>query len=161
MPRFTDAGAPFPGRDLILFVTFAVILATLVGQGLTLPWVIRRSGVGDDGSVSHEALHARQAANDAAIDRLARLTTEVPGHLELIDDLRRRYDHQVEHLVHDHEEGQVESTQEAIEHEAIRRAVLDAQRVAVIDLRDRGVIGDEALRRVERDLDLEELRMEA
>ena len=161
VPRFTDAGAPFPGRDLILFVTFAVILATLVGQGLTLPWVIRRSGVGDDGSVSHEALHARQAANDAAIDRLARLTTEVPGHLELIDDLRRRYDHQVEHLVHDHEEGQVESTQEAIEHEAIRRAVLDAQRVAVIDLRDRGVIGDEALRRVERDLDLEELRMEA
>jgi hypothetical protein len=63
--------------------------------------------------------------------------------------------------VHDHEEGQVEPTQEAIDHEKIRRAVIDAQRVAVIDLRDRGVIGDEALRRVERDLDLEELRMEA
>jgi Na+/H+ antiporter len=161
LPRVTDAGAPFPGRDLILFVAFAVILATLVGQGLTLPWVIRHSGVGDDGSVGHEELHARQAANDAALDRLAALTTEVPGHLELIDDLRRRYDHQTEHLVHDHEEGQVEPTQEAIEHEAIRRAVLDAQRIAVIDLRDRGVIGDEALRRVERDLDLEELRVEA
>ncbi len=161
LPHATDAGRLFPGRDLILFVTFAVILATLVGQGLTLPWVIRHSGVGDDGSVSHEALHARQAANDAALDRLSQLVTEVPGHLELIDDLRRRYDHQTEHLVHDHEAGRVEATQEAIEHEAIRRGVLDAQRFAVIDLRDRGVIGDEALRRVQRDLDLEELRMEA
>lgn len=161
LPRVTDAGLPFPGRDLILFVTFAVIVATLVGQGLTLPWVIRHSGVGDDGSVSHEELHARQAANDAALDRLSGLVTEVPGHLELIDNLRGRYDHQTEHLVHDHEEGQVEPTQEAIDHEKIRRAVIDAQRVAVIDLRDRGVIGDEALRRVERDLDLEELRMEA
>jgi Na+/H+ antiporter len=161
LPRVTDAGAPFPGRDLILFVTFAVIVATLVGQGLTLPWVIRHSGIGDDGSVSHEELHARQAANDAALDRLVALTTEVPGHLELIDNLRGRYDHQTEHLVHDHEEGLVEPTQEAIDHEKIRRAVIDAQRIAVIDLRDRGVIGDEALRRVERDLDLEELRMEA
>ncbi|MEP6680813.1 MAG: Na+/H+ antiporter [Chloroflexota bacterium] len=161
LPRLTDAGAPFPGRDLILFITFAVILATLVGQGLTLPWVIRHSGVGDDGSISHEELHAREAANEAALDRLGRLTSEVPGHLELIDDLRRRYDHQTEHLVHDHEDGHVERTQEAIEHEKIRRAVIDAQRLAVIGLRDRGVIGDEALRRVERDLDLEELRMEA
>jgi Na+/H+ antiporter len=161
LPRATDAGTPFPARDLILFTTFAVILATLVGQGLTLPWVIRHSGVGDDGSVSHEELHAREAANDAALDRLAGLVTEVPGHLELIDDLRRRYDHQTEHLVHDHETGKVEPTQEAIEHEKIRRAVLDAQRFAVIDLRDRGVIGDEALRRVQRDLDLEELRIEA
>ena len=66
-----------------------------------------------------------------------------------------------EHLEHDHAaEGAPEPDQEQIDHEEIRRSVIGAQRVAIIDLRDRGVIGDAALRRVERDLDLEELRAE-
>ncbi|HET7082865.1 MAG TPA: Na+/H+ antiporter, partial [Candidatus Limnocylindria bacterium] len=60
----------------------------------------------------------------------------------------------------DHESGEVPMDQEAAEHATIQRAVIDAQRLAVIDLRDRGVISDEALRRVERSLDLEELRAE-
>jgi CPA1 family monovalent cation:H+ antiporter len=151
----------FPSRDLLVFLTFAVILATLLGQGLTLPWLIRRLGVGDDGSVQHEELHAREASVEAALLRLEELRREWPGHLELIDQLRARYEHAEEHLEHDHEaEGAPDMDQEQIEHEAIRRAVIGAQRVAIIDLRDRGVIGDAALRRVERDLDLEELRAE-
>jgi Na+/H+ antiporter len=151
----------FPFRDLVLFLTFAVILATLVGQGLTLPFLIRRLGIGDDGSVQHEAIHAREASVEAALGRLEELAVEWSGHLELIEQLRARYQHAEEHLEHDHEaEGAPEPDQEQIEHEAIRRAVIDAQRVAIIDLRDRGVIGDAALRRVERDLDLEELRAE-
>jgi CPA1 family monovalent cation:H+ antiporter len=151
----------FPFRDLVLFLTFAVILATLVGQGLTLPFLIRRLGIGDDGSVQHEEIHAREASVEAALGRLEELAVEWSGHLELIEQLRARYQHAEEHLEHDHEaEGAPEPDQEQIEHEAIRRAVIDAQRVAIIDLRDRGVIGDAALRRVERDLDLEELRAE-
>jgi CPA1 family monovalent cation:H+ antiporter len=151
----------FPFRDLVVFLTFAVILATLVGEGLTLPWLIRRLGIGDDGSVQHEELHAREASNEAALQRLEGLAEEWPGHLELIDQLRARYEHSAEHLEHDHAaEGAPTPDQEQIEHEQIRRAVIDAQRVAIIDLRDRGVIGDAALRIVERDLDLEELRAE-
>ena len=50
LPLETDAGAPLPDRDLVLFITFAVILVTLVGQGLTLPWLIRRLGVVEDGA---------------------------------------------------------------------------------------------------------------
>jgi monovalent cation/hydrogen antiporter len=151
----------FPFRDLVLFLTFAVIVATLVGQGLTLPFLIRRLGVGDDGSVQHEEIHAREASVEAALGRLEELAVERSDHLELIEQLRARYQHAEEHLEHDHEAaGAPEPDQEQIEHEAIRRAVLDAQRVAIIDLRDRGVIGDAALRRVERDLDLEELRAE-
>jgi CPA1 family monovalent cation:H+ antiporter len=151
----------FPFRDLVLFLTFAVILATLVGQGLTLPFLIRRLGIGDDGSVQHEEIHAREASVEAALGRLEELAVEWSGHLELIEQLRARYQHAEEHLEHDHEaEGAPEPDQEQVEHEAIRRAVIDAQRVAIIDLRDRGVIGDAALRRVERDLDLEELRAE-
>jgi CPA1 family monovalent cation:H+ antiporter len=154
--------APFPGRDLLVFLTFSVILATLVGQGLTLPLLIRRLGVGDDGSAQHEELHAREAAVAAALDRLATVDGDWPGHGELIDRMRARYQHAAEHLDHGHDPAthEVRSDQEWVEHNAIQQAVIDAQRVAVIDLRDRGVIGDEALRRVERDLDLEELRAE-
>lgn len=152
---------PFPGRDLLLFLTFAVVLATLVGQGLTLPWLIRKLAVGDDGSTTHhEEVHAREASVAAARERLDGLAGEWPGHLELIDQLRARYAHDAEHLEHDHEEGGVPMDQEMIEHAAIRQAVIDAQRLAIIDLRDRGVIGDAALREVERELDLEELRAE-
>ena len=151
----------FPSRDLVIFLTFAVILATLVGQGLTLPWLIRRLEIGDDGSVQHEELHAREASIEAALQRLEGLSEEWPDHMELIDQLRARYDHANEHLDHDHAaEGAPAPDQEQIDHEKIRRAVIDAQRVAIIDMRDRGVIGDAALRRVERDLDLEELRSE-
>ena len=150
----------FPERDLVIFLTFSVILATLVGQGLTLPWLIRWLGVGDDGSAAHEEIHAREASVMAALTRLDELAAELPGHQELLDQLRLRHEHATEHLEHDHESGEVPLDQEEVEHAAIRRAVIDAQRLAVIDLRDRGVIGDEALRRVERGLDLEELRAE-
>jgi len=161
LPLVVEGGAPFPGRDLLLFLTFSVILATLVGQGLTLPWLIRRLGIGDDGSTAHDEVHAREAAVQAALGRLDGLAEEWPGHLELIDQLRARYDHAAEHLEHDHEADELPHDQEWVEHARIRNAVIDAQRVAVIDLRDRGVIGDVALRRVERDLDLEELRGES
>jgi monovalent cation/hydrogen antiporter len=161
LPLTTANGTPFPGRDLLLFLTFAVILATLVGQGLTLPLLIRGLRVGDDGLIEHEEIHAREAAVDAALSRLDGLADEWPGHLELIDQMRARHQHATEHLTHDHDSfGEPLLAQEMIEHAAIRKAVIDAQRLAVIDLRDRGVIGDLALRRIERELDLEELRGE-
>ena len=160
LPLTVKDGSPFPERDLVIFLTFSVILATLVGQGLTLPPLIRWLRVGDDGSEAHEELHAREAAVGAALRRLAELAEEWPGHLELIDHLRERHQHATEHLEHDHESGEVPKDQEAIEHAIIQRAVIDAQRLAVIDLRDRGVISDEAVRVVVRGLDLEELRAE-
>jgi monovalent cation/hydrogen antiporter len=160
VPLYVTGGARFPERDLVIFLTFSVIVATLVGQGLTMPFLIRWLGVGDDGSEAHEELHAREAAALAALSRLDELANEWPGHLELIDHLRERQQHATEHLEHDHESGEVPKDEEAIEHAIIQRAVIDAQRLAVIDLRDRGVISDEAVRVVERSLDLEELRAE-
>ena len=116
--------------------------------------------MGDDGSAAHEELHAREAAINAALTRLDELREEWPGHLGLIDHIRERYEHATAHLEHDHETGEALQDQEAVEHAAIRQAVIDAQRLAVIELRDRGVVSDEALRRVQRSLDLEELRAE-
>ena len=101
--------------------------------------------------------------------RLEELRSEVPGHLPLIDQLKERYEHRSEHLVHDdgnepRPEGPDDMTPEEVEeleHDEIRRAVISAERLAVLDLRDRGEISDDALRAVERDLDLDELRREA
>ncbi len=148
----------FPQRDLILYLTFCVIAATLVGQGLTLAWLTRRLGVvAGDGPDTEEA-HARLAAVEAALQRLDELVEVYPGHLELIEQLRASYDHEASH-VWPHAEGpRDEAEQEILDHRAIRNAVNTAEREAVIALRDQGIINDETLRRIERDLDLEVLR---
>jgi CPA1 family monovalent cation:H+ antiporter len=182
----TALALPFltPERDALLVVTFVVILVTLVGQGLTLPGLIRLLGVADDGGGLDQELHARSIAVSAAVDRIEQLADEWPGHLPLVETLRSQYGHRAEHLYEKHaheidEDGQVlevsfdgdgfedhqtrlaAAEQELLEHRQIRRAVIDAERDAVLSLRQRGDISDEAWRRVERDLDLEELRMEA
>ena len=154
----------FPERDLIIFLTFAVILATLVGQGLTLPILINRLNI-DDGAAGagQEEAFARYVTSDAATARLDDLAAEWPGHLELIDNLRAQYSHQSRHAAvrQDAEDSSEEAEQELIEHRQIRMGVLTAEREALITLRDRGAISDQIFRLVERDLDLEEIRMEA
>ena len=169
LPTTIEAtGEPFPGRGLVIFLAFSVIIVTLIGQGLTLPALIRALGVEDDGSVAREEAHARRVATEAALVRLEALRSEVPGHLPLLDQLRERYEHRGEHI-HDDDNPQVPSEQddmtpeqvEEMEHDEIRRSVILAERLAVLDLRDRGEITDEALRAIERDLDFDELRREA
>jgi monovalent cation/hydrogen antiporter len=148
----------FPDRPLLIYLTLCVILATLVGQGLTLPWVVRRTGVVSGSSLEVEERIARQAALDAARERIELLAIEYPGHLPLVDNLRAELDHEADHAAEEREGDLDEAAEERLEHQEIRLAVVAAQRDAVIQLRDDGVIGDEALRAVERDLDLEALR---
>ena len=148
----------FPSRDLILFLTFCVIAATLVGQGLTLPWLIGHLGVLAPGGQDSEEVHARIAAVEAALQRLEELKHDFPTHLPLIDQLREEYEHEAGHVVPQPGAEPDEVEQELIDHRAIRNAVLGAQREAVIGLRDAGVINDETLRSIERDLDLEAVR---
>jgi monovalent cation/hydrogen antiporter len=168
LPLTTASGELLPERDLLIFLTVCVILVTLVGQGLTLPWVLRAVRPRGDGAEAHEEAYAREMATQAARDRIDALAEEWPGHLPLIDTLRTVYDHRASHLA-EHQDGPdghlsdpaSDADQEMIEHRAIRHAVIEAERDAILDLRDNGEISDDVLRRVERDLDLEELRMEA
>ena len=154
---------PFPERDLIIFLTFAVILATLVGQGLTLPFVIRRLGVvgGRAATATRRRTPGwrpprRPSSGSRSWPR------EWPGHLELIDALRAQYSHRASHIDPHHDDGPLdESEQELLEHRQIRGAVIEAEREALLQMRERGAVTDDVFRRVERDLDLEELRMEA
>jgi Na+/H+ antiporter len=161
LPTTLPNGQPFPERDLLIFLTFAVILATLVGQGLTLPLVIRGLGIAADGGGGHEELHARQAASEAAVNRIEELAAQWPGHLELIDALRAQYSHRASHDQHHDEAATDEAEQELLEHRLIRGSVIEAEREALLRLRETGGLSDDVFRRVERDLDLEELRMEA
>ena len=106
IPLTTDAGDPFPGRDLILFLTFCVILVTLVFQGLSLPAIIRVLHLQDDGE----------------------------------------------------DDGSIEARSQ--DFQRLRRELLNAERTAVQELRRRREISDDVARRVERDLDLEDARLE-
>jgi Na+/H+ antiporter len=150
----------FPERSFILFVAFAVILATLVGQGLTLPLLIKKLGLAPDAGASHDEAHARGITTEAALARIEELRARWPGHLELIDQLRDRYTHRARHDELHHEDGGA-AEQELLEHGLIRREVIDAERRAALSLNERGIITDDVLRRIERDLDLEDLRLEA
>jgi hypothetical protein len=161
LPTTLPNGQPFPERDLLIFLTFAVILSTLVGQGLTLPLVIRALGIAADGGGGHEELHARQAAAEAAVSRIEELAAQWPGHLELIDALRAQYGHRASHDQHHDEAATDEAEQELLEHRLIRGSVIEAEREALLRMRETGALSDDAFRKVERDLDLEELRMEA
>jgi Na+/H+ antiporter len=163
-----------PERNLLIFLTFFVIMVTLVGQGLSLPLLIRVLGVGADSDIlAHQELHARRTASEAAISRIEQLRDQWPAHLPLIDTLRVQYDHRASHLdrtpdgnggdggLGNESVADEETDEELLEHHLIRRSVLEAERAAVLDLRERGEIDNEVWRQIERDLDLEELRMDA
>lgn len=152
--------ADFPERNLILLLTFSVILVTLVGQGLTLPAVVRWAGwdgVEPDGD---EATVARVAAYQAGLDEIERARADWPTHKPLFDRLESGLQDRTQHLATEDPDETAERRQERIEHEEIQRGVIAAQRAAVIELRDRREINDQTLRTIERELDLEELRME-
>lgn len=149
----------FPERDLLIFLAFCVILVTLVGQGLTLAPLIKALRIRPDDGVAREEEEARRTSTQAALDELDRLREVWPGHLPLIDRLSEQFHHRLAHLSEDGEPSEVE--QERLEHRGILASVLKAERRAVVEMRERGEIDDGVLRAMERELDLEELRLSA
>src|SRR5438552_5597151 len=158
LPTALSTGPPLASREALIIVTMTVIVFTLLGQGLTLPWLIRRLGLAGDRGLRVEETAARQRLLDAATRRLDQLHPVWPGHRPLLDQLRAAYAHRSEHLEPPDSGGE---DQELIEHREIRRTIIDAEREALMRLRAEGEIGDEVLRELERELDLEERRMDA
>jgi monovalent cation/hydrogen antiporter len=157
----TDAGAAFPGRELIVFLAFAVILATLLGQGLTLPALIKRLQLEDDGLEQKEDTKARIYAAEAALERLEELLDEDWVQPETADRLRALYTFRRERFQARHsgeDDGPIERQSQA--YQRLRRELLEAERAAVVGLRRDRRISDDVMRRVERDLDLEDSRLE-
>ena len=162
IPLTTDAGEPFPDRDLILFLTFAVIFGTLVVQGLTLPAVIRLLRLEDESeAAARELAQARIRAAEAALARLEELTGEDWVREDTADRIRRTYDFRQSRFaawLDGEDDGSIESR--SLDFQRLRRELLAAERAAVNELRRAGQISDEVARRVERDLDLEDARLE-
>jgi CPA1 family monovalent cation:H+ antiporter len=159
IPTLTAAGTPFRGRDLIIAITFAVILVTLLGQGFTLAPLLRWLGVRDTGDEERrEELTARIEASEAALARLEELASESWINPDALSHTRDRYRHRTRHL-HGHANGVLDGPLEAKSeaHMRLAREMLAVERREVLRLRDDGAISDAVMRRVQRELDYEEL----
>jgi Na+/H+ antiporter len=151
----------FPLRNLILFMTFSVIFATLVVQGLTLPTLIRRLRFDQDDTEEREELKARLAATHAALERLDELAGADWTRDDTVERLhgmyefrRRRLKARGGYLEDDGTEDRSQAYQRLV------RELLQAQRGAIVRLRNQGVISNDVMHRVERELDLEDSRLE-
>jgi Na+/H+ antiporter len=157
IPLTIASGAPFPQRDLILFVTFGVIIITLVGQGLLLPSVIRWLGIRGDGHAEQRREHAaelaaRAEAIEAARAHLQRIAAKRELGAEVVDFLNARHDHRMRLIPADLDEGYARMRLS----NDLRIELISAEREFLYELLRQGRITDESRRRLERELDLEE-----
>jgi Na+/H+ antiporter len=163
IPFATASGDPFPDRDLILLLTFCVILVTLVGQGLLLPSVIRALGLAHAGRRERHAdrieeNEARRLAISAVIARLDALAKERGLSPEVVRPLRARHRDRLQHIEHRSDGDDRHRTLTELDDE-IELLLIEAERQSVNDLFRGGKLKDEARRRIERELDLREAHL--
>ena len=162
IPMNVGGGGSFPERDLILFLTFSTILATLVLQGLTLGPLIGALRLKSEGEADKvEELETRLQGARAALERLEQLDGErvPPGAQERT---REQYEERIRRYEAGIEAGGTteEYAESSVSWRAWRRELIKAEREAVLSRRDQGEVSPEVMRRVMRDLDLEESRLE-
>ncbi|ASW91125.1 Na+/H+ antiporter [Mycobacterium marseillense] len=163
VPFVTDSRAPFPDRDLLLFCTLVVVLVTLIGQGITFGPLVRALGLRANATDELRLRNrARAAAVQAALDRLDSLDQEDDADVDprVIDGVRQqlsarleRYQHRLDLLTDPGETPAAPRYEAAV---AIRRVAIDAQRDELVRWRDAGMLPDQSLRAIERELDHEE-----
>jgi CPA1 family monovalent cation:H+ antiporter len=158
LPVATRDGTPFPARGLILYLTFAVILATLVVQGGTLPLMLRRLRLDNRDDAEREEATARLAAAGAGLKQLEQLRGQISD--ALIDRLGESYRSRLSRLSEGSTIGECRPA-ESQSYGWLRRQALAAEREAVIGLGDTGAIGDDVLQTLEYELDVEALRLAA
>ncbi len=152
----------FPYRDLVIFLTFAVILVTLVGQGLSLPWLIGKLDLPKDTSHHREESWARLTAARAGLSKLDALEGEDWAKAGQVSALRSRYTNLQERYsarfwgqVHEHHEENSEAFTR------LRFTLIEAELESLVEMRDNGTINDETMRNIQHELDLEWLRLES
>ena len=154
LPIAVQSGQPFPYRAEIVVIAFVVILVTLVLQGLTLPPLVRRLRLPKEILHEREEARARAHAATAALERLDR-ATEGPGlSVEVVGRLREVYTERLRRLRTADGNERARGEEEAALRQ-LRAELLLAERRALVELRDREVISDEVLSRLEHELNLE------
>lgn len=161
LPLTIDGGQPFPDRALVIYLAFCVILVTLVGQGLSLPGLIRLLGLEDDRLEEREETNARILAAEAALGRIEELVDQDWVREETAERMRGLYNFRRSRFgarFDDSDEGGIE--EQSLSYQRLRRELLDAERQAVVELRRAGQINDEVMNRIQRELDLEDARLD-
>lgn len=161
LPLEDGSGQALPERNLMIFLTFSVIFATLVVQGLTLPPLIRRLGVRGDDTEEREEVSARLDATDAALERLQELSAEDWAREDTVERLGSLYGYRRQRLsarVGDAQDTGYEDR--SLAYQRLVRELIDAQRRTILRLRNEGSISNDVMHRIERDLDLEDSRLE-
>jgi len=160
LPVATTAGAPFPFRAEIILISFAVILATLVLQGLSLTPIIRALRLEEDhGPLQREETLARERAASAALERLDGLAGEDGVRVEHLERLRTQYSQQLQRLSGSSPVDAGHLLEADEQFRQLRHETLTAERVRLIQMRNDGTISDEVLHRLEQELDVEALRV--
>ena len=159
IPLVLANGQPFPGRDLILLLTFCVIFATLVLQGLSLAPLVRLLKIKDDRVTEKEERLARLKANEAALARLEEIASSKRARPRTVERLRSEYEDRIRQLRSETPDEESVSRLFSEDFEDLAREVLQTERDTVIQLRNEEAINDQALRRIQRDIDLAEARL--
>ena len=161
IPLETDAGIPFPDRALIVFLAFSIVLSTLVIQGLSLPGVVRLLKLERDDDDEREDAKARIHAVDAGLARLEELVDEEWVREDTAERVRGMYNFRRNRFgarLDGSDEDGIEARSQ--DYQRLRLELLDAERMAVVALRNEGRISEDVMNRVTRDLDLEESRLD-
>jgi Na+/H+ antiporter len=153
----------FPRGHLVQFLAFSVILTTLVFQGLTLPFLIRFLGVGDDGIPAREEIDARVYISEAAFDKLREIRGEEKFPTSALDSIEQAYREQALILKDDlaDELGWSGQRHHVLSVRRLRRLMIATQRRALVGIRRSGRIGDDVMHKIEHELDLEEARLKS
>jgi CPA1 family monovalent cation:H+ antiporter len=160
IPLVLANGQPFPGRDLILLLTFCVIFETLVLQGLTLTPLVHWLKIKDDRITEKEERLARLKANEAALARLEEIASSERVRPRIVERLRSEYEDRIRQLRGEAADEESVSRLFPKDFEELAREVLQTERNTVIQLRNEEAINDQALRRIQRDIDLAEARLQ-
>lgn len=161
LPQTLSNGSPFPQRNMIIFLAFSVILVTLVGQGLTLPPLIRALRLTGPSEEHPEEREARRIILHAALDHLEKAKEkDESAAAEIFDDLAQHYRSRLTALA-ESEDGTMDGTNRDFYSRYIElsRELLRVERQTAVQLRNRGRIGDDLLRQIEHELDLSEARL--
>jgi monovalent cation/hydrogen antiporter len=157
LPVVLADGSPFPQRNLIIFLTFCVILVTLVLQGITLPHLVRALGLAGGAGPNCEEQEARRIVIEAAVSHLREAKEkDIDESTAVYDDLTGHYQHRLARV--QRVEGSERNIADHDRHIELSLEALRVERETAIRLRDEGRINDEVLRRIERELDLSESR---
>lgn len=159
LPQLLADGSPFPQRDTMIFLTFCVIFVTLVLQGLALPPLIRKLGLAGAAGKNPEEVKARRALTDASCAYLEQLRDhDQPEFTHLYEELIQSQHRRLDLHEEDSPEGPDNRREEYERFRSLMLQLQSVQRATILNLRNQNEINDEVMRKLEREIDMTELR---